>query len=218
MATIIKAATSVQPGTSPPLKAFQFDEMGSSYVGRVRAEAARIIAEAKNQAAQIKAKARQEGRQAAVDEVQAAFAARLDEQLASVLAALEGAGRQIAESRQAWQQHWERHAVELAAAMAARVCRRELSRQPEISLEWVREALALAAGSGTIVLRLHPDDHAALRQQIEAIAGRLAGIGNVQVVSDAAISPGGCRVETEFGLLDQQLESQLARLSEELLD
>ena len=45
---------------------------------------------------------------------------RLDEQLASVLGALGEASRQIAEARQAWQQHWERHAIELAAAIAAR--------------------------------------------------------------------------------------------------
>jgi flagellar assembly protein FliH len=218
MATIIKAAATSQPGIVPPLKAFQFDDVGSSYVSRVRAEAAHLINEAKNQAAQIRAQARQEGRQAAVQEVQAAFRSRLDEQLANVLAALGDASRQIADSRQAWQQHWERHAVELAAAMATRVCRRELSRQPEISAEWIREALALAAGSGAIVLRLHPDDCAALGPTVDAVGSRLAGIGTVQIVADPAISPGGCRVDTEFGSLDQQLESQLARLTEELLD
>jgi flagellar assembly protein FliH len=218
VATIIKAATSEKPGTIPPLKAFQFDDVGNSYVTQVRSEAARIIAEAKGQAAQMKAQAKKEAHQAAVKEVQAAFQARLDQQLASVLAALGEATRQIAESRQAWQQHWERHAVELAAAIAERVCRRELSREPEISAEWIREALTMAAGSGTVVLRLSPDDHASLGPQVEAIASRLGGIGQVKVVADPSVSAGGCRVETEFGSLDQQLESQLRRLTEELLD
>jgi flagellar assembly protein FliH len=218
MATIIKAAVGSQPGLIPPLPAFQFDDLGSSYISRVRVEAARMIAEAKSQAAQIKAKAREEARQAAVEEVQAAFRTRLEQQLAGVLHALADAARQITESRQAWQQHWERHAVELATALAARVCRRQLAQQPDISLEWIREALGLAAGSGAIVLRLHPDDHNTLGAQVEAIASRLAGIGRVQIVADPGISTGGCRVETEFGSLDQQLESQLARLAEELVD
>jgi flagellar assembly protein FliH len=217
VAAIIKAAEQIHPGFIPPLKAFQFDDVGSSYLSRVRAEAARLITEAKTQATQIKAQAKKEAHQAAVEEVQAAFRQRLDQQMQSVLAALGDAARQIAESRQAWQQHWQEHAVELAAGLARRICRRELRHSPEISAEWIREALALAAGNGSIVLRLNPEDQAALGQ-VDAITGRLAGIGQVQVVADPAISLGGCRVETEFGSLDQQLETQLARLVEELLD
>lgn len=218
MATIIKRATSDQPGVNPPLQAFQFDDVGNSYLKQVRSEAARVIAEAKSQAAQIKAQAIKEGRQAAVQEVQAAFQAQLDQQLSGVLAALGEAARQISEARQAWQQHWEQHAVELAAAIAQRICRRELSRSPDISAEWLREALALSAGSGAIVVRLSPGDQQTLAPQVEAIASRLGGIGQVRIVPDAHISAGGCRVETEFGALDQQLESQLHRLTEELLD
>ena len=218
MASIIKAAAPSQPGIIPPLKAFQFDDMGMSYVARVRAEAARLIAEAKNQATQIKAQAKKEGHQAAIEEVQAAHRARLDQQLASVLTSLGVAAQQIVESRQAWERHWEQRVVELAAAMAKRICRRELARQPEISADWIREALSLAAGSGTLVLRLHPGDRETLGPKIEAIAGRLGGVGTVRIEADPAVSPGGCRVETEFGSLDQQLETQLARLTEELLD
>ena len=218
MATIIKAATGEKPGVIPPLPAFQFDDVGSSDIKQVRFEAARIIAEAKTQAAQIKAQAKKDGHQAAVQEVQAAFQTRLDEQLASVLGALGEASRQIAEARQAWQQHWERHAIELAAAIAARICRRELAKRPEISAEWVREALTLAAGNGAVIVRLAPEDYQALGPQVEAIAGRLGGLGPCKIVADPAVSVSGCRVETELGALDQQLESQLHRLTEELLD
>jgi flagellar assembly protein FliH len=40
----------------------------------------------------------------------------------------------------------------------------------------------------------------------------------VRIVADESITAGGCRVDTEFGSLDQQLEAQLARITEELLD
>ncbi|MBW8885281.1 MAG: hypothetical protein JF612_11035 [Planctomycetia bacterium] len=39
----------------------------------------------------------------------------------------------------------------------------------------------------------------------------------MRIVEDSAIAAGGCRVDTEFGSLDQQLEQQLARIAEELL-
>jgi flagellar assembly protein FliH len=217
MAGIIKASGHVDTAAKAPLKAFHFDDVGQSYLGRVRSEAAEIVNQARKEAAQIKAKATEEGRQAAIQAAQASLKIRLDQQLGEILAALKQAILQIEQSRQAWQQHWERHAVSLAAAIATRLCRRELSRQPEIPLTWIREALSLAGNNAEVVLRLHPDDHAALSQQIEKIKHELTGLGAVKIIGDPTISTGGCRVDTEFGSLDQQLESQLARITEELL-
>ena len=200
------------------LQAFQFDDVGQSYVQRVRGEAAKIIADARREAVQIKAKAAEDGRQAAMQAVEASLRSRLDQQLTNALSALNQAATTIEQSRYAWQQHWESHAVELAAAIAARLCRRELSRQPEIALAWIREALELAAGSAQMTLRMNPQDHSTLGHQVATIAGQVASAGTLQIVPDPNISPGGCRVETEFGSLDQQLESQLARITEELLN
>jgi flagellar biosynthesis/type III secretory pathway protein FliH len=217
MAGIIKASGPSEPATGGVLQAFHFDDVGQSYVSRVRSEASKIIADARREAAQIKAKATEEGRQAAMQAVEASLRTRLDQQLKNVLTALQQATTTIDQSRNAWQQHWERHAVELAAAIAARLCRRELSKQPEITLAWVRESLELAAGNAQITLRLNPDDHATLADRIAAITKQVVSLGTVQVVADATIAPGGCRVDTEFGLLDQQIEAQLARITEELL-
>jgi flagellar assembly protein FliH len=217
MAGVIKASGLHEMAAGSGLQAFQFDDVGQSYVQRVRGEAAKIIADARREAVQIKTKAAEDGRQAAMQAVEASLRTRLDQQLKNVLTALQQGATAIEQSRHAWQQHWESHAVELAAAIAARLCRRELSRQPEIALAWIREALELAAGSAQITLRLNPQDHSTLGPQVEAIAGQVASAGTLQIVPDASITPGGCRVETEFGLLDQQLESQLARITEELL-
>ena len=217
MAGIIKASGTADAAVKAPLKAFHFDDVGQAYLGRVRQEAAELIAQAKKEAAQIKAKATEEGRQAAIQAAQASLKTRLDQHLGEILTGLRQAVVQIEQSRQAWQQHWEQHAVQLAVAIAARVCRRELSRHPEISLAWIREALALAGNHSQIVLRLHPDDHTALAPHIDKLKSELTALGAVKIVADQAISAGGSRVDTEFGSLDQQLESQLARITEELL-
>jgi flagellar assembly protein FliH len=217
MAGIIKASGQIDAAVKAPLKAFQFDDVGQSYLGRVRSEAMEIVNQARAQAAQIKVKATEEGRQAAIQAAQASLKARLDQQLGDILTALRQAVVQIEQSRQAWQQHWECHTVNLAAAMAVRICRRELSRQPDISLTWIREALAMAGNNAEVTVRLHPDDCANLSEHIEKLRHELTGIGPVKIVADATISAGGCRVDTEFGSLDQQLESQLNRITEELL-
>lgn len=216
MAGIIKASGRETAAPPNPARAFQFDDMGQSYLGSVRSEASKIVAEARREAAQIKAKAQSEGQQAALQAVEATLRGRLDQQLGSVLKAIQQAAQEIAHARQAWQQHWEHQAVELAAAIARRIIRRELDRQPEISLEWIREALQLAAGSGDVVLRINPQDHATLGDRVMRVAGELSRLGAVRVVADPEISAGGCKVETQFGSIDQQLEAQLARITEEL--
>jgi len=217
MAGIIKATERTKPAGTSALAPFHFDDVGDSYLDRVRSEAARLIADARQEAAKIKAKATEEGRQAALQAAQASLRTRLDQQLASVLSALRQAAQNIDHARHAWQQHWEQHAVALAVAIGARLCRRELSRQPQITLQWIREALELAAGNAQIVLRLNPEDHESLAAQIEPITRQLTGLGTVRLIADPAITAGGCRVDTEFGSLDQQLEAQLARITEELL-
>lgn len=218
MAGIIKAAGNEAATLYPAARAFQFDDVGQTYVGQVRSEAARIVSEARREAVQIKAQAQTEGKQAAMQAVEASLRTRLDQQLGSVLTALEKAVAEIAQSKGAWQQRWEEQALKLAAAIAGRIVRRELRADPEITIAWVREALQLAAGSGRVVLRLNPQDQTALGDRIHKIIGAMNRLGEVRVEADPGVSLGGCLVETEFGSLDQQLETQLARLAEELLD
>jgi flagellar assembly protein FliH len=217
MAGIIKAAGCEESTPINSARAFHFDDMGQRYVGRVRSEASQIISDARREAEKMKAKALEEGKQAALAAVEATLKNRLEQQLGSVLASMQQAVQGVLQSRQAWERHWEEEAVKLAAAISQRIIRRELQRQPQITLDWVREALQLAAGSGQVILRLNPQDHAALSGRIDRLVEEINRLGPVRVVADPAISPGGCKVETEFGSLDQQIEAQLARISEELL-
>ena len=80
----------------------------------------------------------------------------------------------------------------------------------------IREALELAAGSAQVRLHLHPEDHKALGGQVQLLVQEMSGLGEAEVIADAGVSRGGCRVETRFGTIDQQFEAQLARIEEEL--
>jgi flagellar assembly protein FliH len=96
------------------------------------------------------------------------------------------------------------------------VIRQELAKQPTITLELVRESLQLAAGMGALKVCLHPGDYAVLRDGVAQIIGEMQQLAPTELVADAAVSPGGCRVDTQFGSIDQQIEVQLARIRDEL--
>lgn len=199
--------------------AFNFDDMtaqAKQYLDRVRIEAAKIVTQAQKDGEAIRRRAEQEGRQAGMALIHQATEQNVAKQMEAILPALRQAIDDLRQAKQSWLVHWEGAAVHVAAAIAGRVIRRELTRRPEISLTLVREALELAAGSPQVRIHLSPADHLALGQQIAVLTREMAGLGEVEILADPAITGGGCRVETRFGTIDQQIESQLARLEEEL--
>ncbi len=195
--------------------AFNFDDMASQadkYLQTVRTQAAGILADAQQQAQAIRDNAQREGRQAAMQAVEQMVA----KQLATVLPALRQVIQDIQHAKQAWLTHWEASAVHVSTAIARRLIRRELSGQPEIPLTLIREALELAAGSSRLRIHINPDDHKEIGPQVETLINELATLATAEVVADAEITRGGCRVETSFGVIDQQFEAQIKRIEEEL--
>ena len=194
--------------------AFNFDDMTAEadrHLTKIRTEAAQIVVKAAG--GRVDPPARRRGRApAALQEIET----MVRQQLSTVLPALKQAVQGIQDARHAWLSHWESGTISLAAAIAKRLIRRELSQQPEITLTLVREALELAAGSSQLRILLSPDDHAALGEQIRMLAEELSAHIEVEVKADAEVTPGGCRVETRFGVIDQQFEAQLQRIEEEL--
>jgi flagellar assembly protein FliH len=195
--------------------AFNFDDMADhakKYLDQVRVEAAKIVAKAQQDAAAVRARAQADGRQDALNETEQ----MIQKQLGTVLPALRQAILDIHQAKQAWLAQWEASGIHLAAEIAKRLIRGELTRQPQIPPTLIREALQLAAGGGEVRLVLNPADHQALAGQVKLLVDEMAGLGDTQIVADAAITPGGCRVETRFGAIDQTFEAQLARVEEEL--
>lgn len=220
MATIIKHGSGILPsGRDVRGVAYNLADIESqtdSHLKQVRQEAAGIIQAAKEEAERIRQQAEESGRQAARDAAEKLLDEKVGQRMATLTPALQQVIRSMEDAKQQWLQHWDSAAIELASAIAGRLVRGELRRRPEISLEWMREALDLAAGSGDTTLRLHPDDQSTLSTQVEQLRGLFAPISEVRVVADATLSPGGCRVETQFGSVDQQLETQLERIRQEL--
>lgn len=212
MSAIIRATDA---GRGTPGVAFNFDDMAvraSRYLEQVRAEAAKIVAKAQQEADAIRNRAEHQGRQSGWQSVEQI----VRQQLATVLPALSQVVQEIQHAKQAWLTHWEAGAVHVAAAIAERLIRRELARQPEVTLTLVREALELAAGSSELRIYLSPADHKAIGDRVEMFVKELSGLTAAGLMADPEVTPGGCRVETRFGVIDQQFEAQLKRIEEEL--
>lgn len=219
MAGIIKSGTLLNDASGLHSVEFNFEDMSqkaSRYLDTVRGQAEQILVEAKERAEEITALARQAGEQAALAEAEQRVQMRLGENLETLLPAVREAIGAIACEKQRWLKHWERETVHLAVAIAARVIRRELSRQPDIPVDLAREALQLAMGSGRLRLLLNPADFAALGDQADRLSSEFSELAPTDIIADESIRAGGCRVVTEFGTLDQDIDLQLQRIEDEL--
>ena len=220
MATIIKRESQLHAsGTDTRKVAYDFNDLsnqGDAYLQHIRAEAGKIIQQAEEDAATIRQNAEVAGKQAAEAAIERILDDKVAKQMTTLTPALSSAVQQIEDSRQDWLRHWEASATRLACAIAARITRRELKTQPEIALEWVRDALQMCAGAAEITLRLHPNDFETLGEQVRQLTEVFHPVGAAKIVADPDITIYGCRLETEFGSIDQQLETQLERLQQEL--
>lgn len=98
--------------------------------------------------------------------------------------------------------------VLLAVAIAKQVVRRELKIDPGQIVATVKSAVgALPSASRDIVLHLHPDDAELVKSALSLVDSS----AQWKIVDDPLITRGGCRVTSEFSVVDATVEKRLAQ-------
>lgn len=222
MAAIIKRDSQVETPTGRSVRpiAFSFDEMAGradEYLASVRKEAAKIVQQAHSEAEQVRRNAEQAGREAAEKAIESILNQRVAQQMKTLKPALQSVAQQINDARGEWLVEWENSALHLATKIAEKILRRQLDNAPDAPLNLIRESLKLASGSAKVTLKLNPTDCKYLNEAAEDIVSSLKELAPTTIVADSTITRGGCRVTTDFGEIDQRIESQLERLEKELV-
>jgi flagellar assembly protein FliH len=181
-------------------------------VGTPVARAEEVLREAQVAAKRIAAQAEAEGHERG-------YALGLEEGSAAVATArqaLEDSVGGVLELRAQFLEQAEARAVELALLLAEKIVGAALGVQPELVLEVVRGALRRAVERDHLVIEVHPGDLEIVRAEVGEVAARLGGVGQLEVVAEQRVAPGGCVVRTAEGEIDARIETQLER-AEELL-
>jgi flagellar biosynthesis/type III secretory pathway protein FliH len=179
--------------------------------------ATNLLQQAREASERLRLEAEQQGLRRAQQTIEQQVQNELDTRLETVLPALQTAIESIRREQANHLKHCEQQVVQLAIAIAQRLVRRELQRKPEIAVDLVREALDLAAGCERIKLHLNPADHETLGDRMVQAARDLRESTLTDIIPDPQVTRGGCIVTTEHGVIDQRVETQLARIEEELI-
>ncbi|GAB4135763.1 MAG: hypothetical protein Tsb009_02400 [Planctomycetaceae bacterium] len=212
--------------------AFNFEDLRQScdaHIEQTQKHAKEIIEKARQEADSIRQNAREQGQREglewglknAEEEIHKKSLElaekRTAEELANVLPALKDAANTLAAERDRWITDWESSAIRLCVAIAEKILQQKLELKPELRSELILDAVRQVAGNPQIRLRLNPADLEQLGDHAEEVIASVASCGKVSLIGDDSISAGGSVIETEFGVLDARLETQLERIASELI-
>ncbi|MEW6732114.1 MAG: FliH/SctL family protein [Acidobacteriota bacterium] len=197
----------------PSIDLVALKEEAAALVEMSRAQSEQIIAEAYRRSKEIENAAREkaiiEARANIATEIATSVAAQVEPlraQLATTLA-------ETAQLRKMVAAQAEQEMVMLSLEIAKKIVRREVIVDREIVISLARVALAKLHNRAVATVRLHPDDYHYVVTHREKLGSGQA----IELVEDASLEPGGCRVETELGDVDARIEQQFAEIEQGFL-
>jgi flagellar biosynthesis/type III secretory pathway protein FliH len=145
---------------------------------------------------------------AAAEGLRQGLAEAQDRSRAQVAEALAGLARAQEDERQRLQQAVAGLALEVFQKLLGQVPAEE--RLARLAAQAARELLP----ARTWRLQVHPGQVAALRAALQAVdPDDKAGLASAEIVADAELAEGDCRLTTEFGSADAGLDTQVRRLA-----
>lgn len=85
-----------------------------------------------------------------------------------------------------------------------------------VAVEQARKALQQIHGASTITLRVSSESYDALKEAEYSMRTSLGAGKTLHIECDDSVEKGGCIVQTESGIIDAQLQTQLKTIREEL--
>jgi len=198
-------------------------------VSQAKAEAARILAEAKSTAEREQLRIREQARQAGQNEGREAGLAEgrklgHDEAVAAHAVQLKELTARWSQTLELLHQHMPVHLADvktdllkLALAIAERVTHAEVLRNRQVAPAVAEEALRMIGAARRVALHVSPMEEPQLEAYLPELLGQLRQIEEVELIADEAVSPGGCVLRLGSGEVDAQMETQLARIRDEML-
>jgi type III secretion protein L len=106
----------------------------------------------------------------------------------------------------------------LSLKVAEKIIGHDLLRDPSLLTDICANAIENLRYSRQLVIKLHPGDAAILREHKPRLLELISRNVDIAIKEDVEVEQGGCVLHTEFGTIDAQLSTQLAMLSDVLLN
>jgi len=161
---------------------------------QARDAASKSIEEAREQAEEMTREAAEAGQQEGISEA-------------------EHLREQIAQMEQRMLQEVEGEVVRAALRVAGELLHAEMAARAETVVDIVCTALGTTQQARDVFLRVSPVDVGVLRDNKLRLVDALGRARDLEVREDRNVKPGGVLIQTESGVIDAQLETQLEEIA-----
>ncbi len=217
------------PASVSPFSMRDVENEARGILARARRQAEQLLAAAQIESERLKkeshalglAEGRREGNAAGLEAGRAAgrseaLAAQSDS-LRHVLGALTVSVAALEAQRTALEAAALADVVKLSVAIARRVTKRQGLIEPDVLAANLAELMSLVAHASDIRIAIHPRQNQALKEILPQLQVQWPNLRHVEVIDDPTIAPGGCKVYTQQGFVDADLDAQLTRIVDDLL-
>jgi flagellar biosynthesis/type III secretory pathway protein FliH len=225
---LIKAANNPAKA-AVPFSMRDVEEVARGILQRAQRQAEQLIVEAQGEAEALKKSmqaegflaGRQEGTATGMEEGRkAGHQAALTEhkaQLAQAINALAAALKQVEGSRKQLEAEALSEVVQLAVAVARKVTKRQGELDEQVVVANLREAMKLVVHAADLRVAVHPAQVKVLAEAMPKLQLEWPALEHAELIEDATLAAGGCRVFTLHGRVDADLDGQLNRVVADLL-
>ncbi|WP_410515010.1 FliH/SctL family protein [Paenibacillus sp. BR2-3] len=107
--------------------------------------------------------------------------------------------------------------VELSCGIAEKIVERQLTVEPEFTMELIKKNLARKREQGLISLCVSPAQFTFVHAAREELALAIDSQAELQILPDSTVKDHGCVIRSSFGSIDARIDTQLAEIKKELL-
>ncbi len=173
-----------------------------------------ILEQARKEAEQKMQEAYQEGFRRGFEDGKTQF----ERSVGEAARALNEAAEAMRRARKEFLTSLEPQIIDLVKRIASLVVEREAGTDEELVKTTVRKCLGCLLDCEHITIYANPTEIEVLREHKITLLEQFDEVANLHVRPDEAISPGGCRAESELVHIDGRLETQLERIFDAMRD
>jgi len=179
-------------------EAYEATREARDVVALAQEKAKQIIEEAERQRDAIREQATEEGRTRGLAEWN------------RILADASQRAEQLARS-------WEDTMLRLSVRVAEKIIGEQLRVHPETIVAIVQQVLKGGRPGKRLVIQVNEAEAQQVRARVNCLKEFLGVNSEIEIAASATVSPGGCVIESELGVIDARLETQLKCLEDALV-
>ena len=138
------------------------------------------------------------------------------EAVKEIISQMEACVKELSEYKEELSKDVDHIITSLALHVAKNLIYKPVRTDPDVIQNVVKEALKLVEERQRISIKVHPDNWEHLKEFEPEIRKAVHGLKELEIKEDSQIEPGGCVIESDAGILDSRVETQIDELAKTL--